>query len=208
MSCSHEGNNGCNGGLMDNAFKWIVKNRGIDREDDWPYEAEAGKCGFFARRRRAAQIDGFADVPPGDESALEKAVAVQPVSVAIEADHRSFQLYAGGVFASKDCGTQLDHGVLVVGYGFDAAARTHKHFWKIKNSWGPKWGEEGYIRIAKGEGVRPVRSGDAARVPQEDLEQTRGRVGVGRRRRDDVRLGGERRAPAPRRRRVTRRNQV
>ena len=150
VSCSHEGNNGCNGGLMDNAFKWIVKNRGIDREDDWPYEAEAGKCGFFARRRRAAQIDGFADVPPGDESALEKAVAVQPVSVAIEADHRSFQLYAGGVFASKDCGTQLDHGVLVVGYGFDAAARTHKHFWKIKNSWGPKWGEEGYIRIAKG----------------------------------------------------------
>ena len=64
VSCSHEGNNGCNGGLMDNAFKWIVKNRGIDREDDWPYEAEAGKCGFFARRRRAAQIDGFADVPP------------------------------------------------------------------------------------------------------------------------------------------------
>lgn len=150
VSCSHDGNNGCNGGLMDNAFKWIVRNRGIDSEDDWPYDAEAGKCGFFARRRRAAQIDGFADVPPEDESALEKAVAMQPVSVAIEADHRSFQLYAGGVFASKDCGTQLDHGVLVVGYGFDATAKTHKHFWKIKNSWGPRWGEEGFIRIAKG----------------------------------------------------------
>ena len=112
VSCSHDGNMGCNGGLMDNAFAWIVKNRGIDSEEDWPYEAEAQKCGFFAKHfRKAVQIDGFEDVPSEDEASLEKAVAMQPVSVAIEADHKSFQLYAGGVFSSKTCGTSLDHGI-------------------------------------------------------------------------------------------------
>ena len=79
-----------------------------------------------------------------------KAVSQQPVSVAIEADHQSFQLYAGGVYSAKDCGTELDHGVLLVGYGMDPKSKKHKHFWKIKNSWGPAWGEDGYIRIAKG----------------------------------------------------------
>jgi C1A family cysteine protease len=151
VSCSKEGNAGCEGGLMENAMKWIVANGGIDSEDDWPYHAEAGKCGWFARRfRKSVKIDGFVDVPPNDEAALEKAVAMQPVSVAIEADHRSFQLYAGGVYASDDCGTDLDHGVLVVGYGFDEHASGHKHFWKVKNSWGDAWGEDGFIRIAKG----------------------------------------------------------
>ena len=111
---------------------------------------------LFARRRRAAQIDGFADVPPRDESALEKAVAMQPVSVAIEADHRSFQLYAGGVFASKDCGTQLDHGVLVAGYGFDAAARTHKHFWKIKTPGDPNGARRGTSASPRGAGGSPA----------------------------------------------------
>ena len=151
VSCSTKGNAGCNGGLMDNALDWIVRNGGIDSEADWPYNAEAGHCGWFARRfRRPVKIDGFVDVPPEDEAALEKAVAMQPVSVAIEADHRSFQLYAGGVYAANDCGTQLDHGVLVVGYGFDADSPGHKHFWKVKNSWGDAWGEDGFIRIAKG----------------------------------------------------------
>ena len=151
VSCSTKGNAGCNGGLMDNALDWIVRNGGIDSEADWPYNAEAGHCGWFARRfRRPVKIDGFVDVPPEDEAALEKAVAMQPVSVAIEADHRSFQLYAGGVYAADDCGTQLDHGVLVVGYGFDADSPGHKHFWKVKNSWGDAWGEDGFIRIAKG----------------------------------------------------------
>lgn len=151
VSCSTKGNAGCDGGQMDNALDWIVRNGGIDSEDDWPYDAEKGRCGWFAKKfRRPVRIDGFTDVPPEDEDALEKAVAMQPVSVAIEADHRSFQLYAGGVYAADDCGTQLDHGVLVVGYGFDADSPGHKHFWKVKNSWGDAWGEDGFIRIAKG----------------------------------------------------------
>jgi len=164
VSCSHNGNQGCSGGLMDNAFQWIVTNKGLDTETDYKYTAGAGvaaKCSAKKEKKHVVAIDAFKDVPPNAEKELEKAVTMQPVSVAIEADHQSFQLYKGGVFSAKDCGTALDHGVLVVGYGFDSKSKGHKHFWKIKNSWGPAWGEEGYIRISKGGGAAAGQCGVA-----------------------------------------------
>merc|ERR1712187_267449 len=85
------------------------------------------------------------DVNP-TEDALEAAVAQQPVSVAIEADRAVFQHYTGGVLTNDACGSQLDHGVLAVGYGIDNG----QMYWKVKNSWGTTFGEEGYIRIEKG----------------------------------------------------------
>jgi hypothetical protein len=140
---------------MDNGFEWIVENRGVDDEEDWGYLAKDRRCNWFKKRRaKAASIDGFKDVPRNDEDALKKAVSQQPVAVAIEADHREFQLYSGGVF-DGECGTNLDHGVLVVGYGYDGESAGHKHYWTVKNSWGAKWGEEGYIRIARG-GMGPA----------------------------------------------------
>merc|ERR1719473_1562085 len=77
-----------------------------------------------------------------------EAVSKGPVSVAIEADKSVFQLYKTGVMSSKSCGTQLDHGVLVVGYG----ELDGKKYWKVKNSWGASWGMEGYILLGRGEG--------------------------------------------------------
>jgi len=85
------------------------------------------------------------DVTP-TEGALEAAVAQQPVSVAIEADKSVFQHYTSGVLTNDACGSQLDHGVLAVGYGVDNGQK----YWKVKNSWDTVFGEEGYIRIAKG----------------------------------------------------------
>lgn len=142
---------------MDYAFKWIVKNGGIDSEFQYPYTGEGLRCNRFKLQMRVASIDGFEDVPPGDEKELEKAVSQQPVSIAIEADTKSFQLYAGGVYDSKECGESVDHGVLVVGYGFDKTPKEsathhkkhHKHYWKVKNSWGSQWGESGFIRMAR-----------------------------------------------------------
>merc|ERR1712134_109955 len=84
----------------------------------------------------------------GDLQAMEDAVAQQPVSIAIEADQLTFQLYHSGVLTSK-CGTKLDHGVLAVGYG----TLDGTDYWKVKNSWGPNWGMDGYILLTQAAGT-------------------------------------------------------
>merc|ERR1719174_2099005 len=147
VSCDHGGDMGCNGGLMDNAFKWVEGNGGICSEDDYPYTSGSGSLGQCKTKCNPVMtISGFSDVNPGDEDDLTKAVSGQPVSVAIEADQSGFQLYKRGVF-DGNCGKQLDHGVLAVGYGTDGG----KDYWKVKNSWGGSWGEKGYIRMIRGQ---------------------------------------------------------
>merc|ERR1712178_587127 len=91
-------------------------------------------------------VTGYKDVAQDNLQALEEAVAQQPVSIAIEADKSVFQLYHSGVL-TKTCGTKLDHGVLVVGYGTSSSGTD---YWKVKNSWGPSWGAKGYILLEKG----------------------------------------------------------
>jgi len=135
---------------MDQAFQYIKDNAGLDTETSYPYEALDKKCRF--KKQFVGGTDkGFTDVPSGDEQALMTALAnVGPVSVAIDASHESFHSYTTGVYNEPQCGNQpdnLDHGVLVVGYGVDAA--TSAAYWIIKNSWGAGWGENGFIRIAR-----------------------------------------------------------
>jgi len=140
----HEGNHGCNGGLMDFGFEYIIKNGGIGTEKDYPYVA---KKEFRCRKdKAAATISGYKDVKQGSEEDLKDALQKGPVSIAIEADQTGFQFYSSGVF-DGECGKQLDHGVLVVGYGSEQG----KDFWLVKNSWGPTWGDEGYIKLARGQ---------------------------------------------------------
>merc|ERR1712083_602022 len=92
---------------------------------------------------------GYDLVSVDDNDALVNAIVGQPVSVGIEAD--DFQYYTSGVFDDWDnCGTQLNHGVLAVGFGTDSASG--KKYWKIKNSWGASWGESGYFRLERREG--------------------------------------------------------
>ncbi|KAI4389528.1 hypothetical protein MLD38_001744 [Melastoma candidum] len=144
VDCDTSYNEGCNGGLMDYAFDFIVKNGGIDTEEDYPYLGVDGKCDQYRRNARVVTIDGYEDVPTNDEKALKKAVANQPVSVAIEAGGREFQLYESGIFTGN-CKTALDHGVLAVGYGTENGI----DYWVVKNSWGPRWGESGFIRMER-----------------------------------------------------------
>jgi cathepsin L len=144
VDCSGaEGNAGCNGGLMDSAFQYIIKNHGIDTEASYPYHATDGSC-KFKPANVGATLTGFTDVAQS-ESALLQAVAGRPVSVAIDASHQSFQLYKTGVYDEPACSsTQLDHGVLAVGYGNEGS-----DFWLVKNSWGTGWGQNGYIWMSR-----------------------------------------------------------
>merc|ERR1712032_1181045 len=145
VQCNSITDHGCQGGLMDNAFNWVQQN-GICSESAYPYTSGGGVTGSCKKGcSPVVSITGHTDVPSKDESALQAAVSKQPVSVAIEADKSAFQLYSGGILDNSACGTNLDHGVLVVGYGTDG-----KDYWKVKNSWGASWGEEGYIRMVRG----------------------------------------------------------
>merc|ERR1719305_1565447 len=129
---------------MDNAFTYIQGNGGICTEADYPYQGVTGTCTTGCQP--AVTITGHTDVPKMDEDALAAAVAIGPVSVAIEADKSAFQFYKSGVFDNAGCGTKLDHGVLAVGYG----ALNGTDYWKVKNSWGATWGLNGYILLEKG----------------------------------------------------------
>ncbi|EOY15911.1 Xylem cysteine peptidase 1 [Theobroma cacao] len=145
IDCDTTYNNGCNGGLMDNAFAYIIANGGLHREDDYPYIMEEGTCEMRKEQSNLVTISGYRDVPKNNEESLLKALANQPVSVAIQASGRDFQFYSGGVFDGH-CGTQVDHGVAAVGYGSTSRGLDYII---VKNSWGPRWGEKGYIRMKR-----------------------------------------------------------
>jgi len=148
VDCSwKQGNEGCNGGWMDQAFTYIQSNNGVDTEQSYPYQAKNGKCRFNATNIGATDV-GFTDIKTGDESDLTNAIAnVGPISVAIDASHPSFQLYKQGVYYEPKCSTtQLDHGVLAVGYGAESDGT---QYYIVKNSWGASWGDQGYLLMSR-----------------------------------------------------------
>ncbi|XP_050210650.1 cysteine proteinase mucunain-like [Mercurialis annua] len=155
VDCDRSYNEGCNGGLMDYAYEFIIKNGGIDTEQDYPYLAINSKCDTYRKNAKVVTIDDYVDLPT-NEKALQKGAANQPISVAIEAGGPKFQFYESGVFTGK-CGTKLDHGVTVVGYGTENG----KDYWIVKNSWGKGWGEQGYIRMERNIGDENGKCGIA-----------------------------------------------
>jgi C1A family cysteine protease len=135
------GSHGCNGGQMEGADKYLIAN-GQCSLASYPYTATDDKCKTCSP---VAHFSSCSDVKPNDQVSLKGAVSMQPVSVAIEADTRYFQSYTGGILDASTCGTTLDHGVLITGYGTDNG----KKYWNVKNSWSSTWGEQGYVRILR-----------------------------------------------------------
>jgi cathepsin L len=154
VDCSQSyGNQGCEGGLMDQAFQYIIATGGLCTESQYPYTAADGTCQYPSSSTCTASdlsghITSYKDVAnDGTDTPLMAAIQLGPVSIAIEADQESFQFYQSGVYSDPGCGTQLDHGVLLVGYGSLAS----KPYWIVKNSWGNTWGQNGYILLARGQ---------------------------------------------------------
>jgi C1A family cysteine protease len=139
---------GCNGGLMENAFSYVKQN-GITLEGKYPYKGRDQTCAYDVKDS-AFKIADFVEVPHSDQDALKAASAQQVVSVGVSAGG-IFQLYFGGVLNIKWlCPGGIDHGVTLVGYG-------HQFFggdyWLVKNSWGGFWGESGYIKLGRTTGT-------------------------------------------------------
>ncbi|GAB6027589.1 hypothetical protein CHUAL_001832 [Chamberlinius hualienensis] len=144
VDCSgKEGNNGCAGGLMTQAFNYIKINHGIDTEESYPYEARDDDC-RFKKDNIGGTDSGYTDIESGNETQLQEAIATNgPISVAIDASRESFQLYKQGIYQEPLCSTEnLDHGVLAVGYDTDSSGQ---EYYIVKNSWGTSWGMDGYM---------------------------------------------------------------
>ena len=140
---------GCNGGLMDSAFQWIEQNNGLCLESDYSYVSgttgKSGSCETTCDVVKNSVIHDYNDVAPSSDDAMMTALMQQPVSIAIQADQKEFQLYQSGVFTGS-CGVELDHGVLVVGYG----SENGEDYYLVKNSWSTSWGDNGYIKLGRG----------------------------------------------------------
>nr|GEX34413.1 peptidase C1A [Tanacetum cinerariifolium] len=145
IDCNNVSNNACNGGFMEPAFNFLMHHRGLATEQNYPYTCRKGICDPAKIGNQVVTIDGFEDVPECDEVALMKAVAHQPVSVAMDANGHDIQFYSKGVFTGV-CTTDVNHGVAIVGYGQTPEGMK---YWIVKNSWGPEWGENGFVRIQK-----------------------------------------------------------
>merc|ERR1712022_4108 len=143
VDCSKQ-NSGCNGGLMDYAFAFYEKTS-VATEASYAYTGRDGTCkSSYTTAIPEGGVTGYTDI--SNEADLLDAVAnTGPISVAIEADQMSFQMYSGGVLTGS-CGTNLDHGVLAVGFGSESGT----DYWKVKNSWGASWGANGYVLIQRG----------------------------------------------------------
>jgi len=147
VDCSvPEGNQGCDGGLMTQAFQYVQKNKGIDTEASYPYTATGPNACKFKAANIGSTITGWVNVKSGSEADLVTKITAGPTSVAIDASHSSFQLYTSGIYYEPACSSSaLDHGVLAVGFGTQGS----KDYYKVKNSWGASWGSQGYILMSR-----------------------------------------------------------
>ncbi|XP_076276388.1 C1 family peptidase 26-29-p isoform X3 [Lasioglossum baleicum] len=142
------GNNGCDGGEDFRSYQWIMKHGGLPTEEDYGgYLGQDGYC-HVNNTKLTAKITGYVNVTQNNPQAFKLAMAKHgPISVAIDASHKTFSFYSHGVYYDAACGNKeesLDHAVLAVGYG----KLDGKDYWLIKNSWSNYWGNDGYILMS------------------------------------------------------------
>ncbi|CAH9053788.1 unnamed protein product [Cuscuta epithymum] len=152
VDCAGAFNNfGCHGGLPSQAFEYIKYNGGLDTAEAYPYTGKDAACNFSSNNV-GVQVFDSVNITLGAEDELKYAVGlVRPVSIAYEVVS-DFMLYKGGVYTSTICGkdpNEVNHAVLAVGYGVENGIP----YWLIKNSWGERWGDNGYFKMEMGKNM-------------------------------------------------------
>jgi len=158
VSCSFNGNLGCGGGEQTDAFCWTYHNKGLCTEADYPYVSGKGQDGQACNPMKctpSVTVSGYKAIPKGDEKALMQALLLGPVAIGLDAATDPFNLYTKGIIDSPKCGKDIDHALLLVGFGTENG----KNYWKVKNSWNTDWGEKGYLRLARGKDMCAVADG-------------------------------------------------
>jgi len=148
IDCSGSyGNQGCDGGLPDQAFQYVIANKGLDTWASYPYTAVTGNsCLFNAANIGSCDVTAYKDVTSGSETDLVTAILIEPIATAIDASQSSFQFYTSGVYYEPACSsTELDHGVLIIGYGTESGS----DYYLVQNMWGTDWGMNGYILMSR-----------------------------------------------------------
>ncbi|KAK7083739.1 hypothetical protein SK128_005710 [Halocaridina rubra] len=146
---------GCNGGMPENAYEAIKKLGGLESENDYPYDGKDEQC-HFNRSMVKVTVNGSVELPQDETDLAKWLVQSGPISIGINAN--ALQFYVGGVSHPLKflCNPKnLDHGMLIVGYGVHTTKYLHRKqpYWIVKNSWGSDWGEQGYYRVYRGDGT-------------------------------------------------------
>ena len=154
VDCDTEYDQGCNGGLMEYAFAYLVE-KGCMTEKDYPYVGYDDTC-HYDESKVFLRIDSWLMLDTQDENEIKEFLYTNgPLAIAINAD--PFQYYTGGIIDEDEwsCDPEgLNHGVVLVGYGNESGV----DYWIIRNSWGDYWGEDGYVRVARGKGTCGVNT--------------------------------------------------
>jgi len=145
VDCSGSfGNEGCNGGVVQWAYDYVLKNS-IESSEDYPYKGFQSRCKKDATQyKQYMPLTSYVEIDSGDCNHLAQAIQQQPVSIAIDASGLAFQLYKTGIYSN--CKTSLNHAILLTGY----SSQNGSGYWLALNSWGEGWGESGYIQFALG----------------------------------------------------------
>lgn len=147
----YEPQDGCNGGFLDGVFKYLKTNE-LEETVSYPYKGKQGDCTHDASKGKVG-VSSYTRVTWATESVdnMKAAIALQPIVAAVQATNLVFQTYSSGILDSLDCGTQVDLGISIVGYG----AEGETQYYIVRNQWGTKWGDKGYIKIAavNGKGI-------------------------------------------------------
>lgn len=173
VDCTRGINFGCDGGFMDKTYGYITSTGGLNTEQSYSYTGDGSQACRFDANNVGATVSGFHFIDNNEDSLLNAVATVGPISVGIYVAN-SFYSYGGGVYDEPNCNGQINHGVLVVGYG----SENGNDYWLVKNSWG-NWGDQGYIKMARNKGNQcsianyaTVPTGVGEKVPAKKLKIT------------------------------------